>query len=135
MNKPSVVELEVVKDGRYNRSICLPPRHIYASCLGVQMLDFGPHALEAARYDSHGSITVPRAVYIQSPHIVEVIVKDGRLQRILVRVSYEQDPRFDLALALAAPVPGRPLFVITCWLNYRNDAHRKVKFPELYVHN
>lgn len=85
---------------------------------GTLRLRYSHHARQAALNDRYGDIDLPEALNTNTAKVIEVEVIGDRVEKVLYRVSYNDD--FDLLVA----VMPRDSFVKTVWLNRRNDGHK-----------
>lgn len=113
----------------YNGDKNKEPRKLYHSELGIpnnaktnfgsMLLDYSPHALEAALDDRYGNIiNLPSFLDTSTAQVIEVETdNNGKTTKVLYRVPYSDE--LDLVLAV---IPDRR-FVKTVWLNQKNDLH------------
>jgi hypothetical protein len=101
-----------MKDGLYHYVTGLPKVNLPASI----PLSYGTHAKHQCVADRYGIIKPPATLDIANGKLIELQVLGGRIEKIVVRIPY--DNRHDLVL-----VVGKDGFVRTLWLNRNNDKH------------
>jgi len=84
---------------------------------GSMLLDYSPHAMQAARDDRYGTIDLPRVLDTSKAQVIEVESDGRKARKVLYRVQYNGE--FDLLLAVD---PDRR-YVKTVWLNRNDDVH------------
>lgn len=75
------------------------------------------HALQAARTDRYGAITIPDKFDPNAWEIVEIETKGGALDKIVARQPMNE--ALDLVMVLLPYVK----LIKTVWINERNDKH------------
>lgn len=98
---------------------------------GIMMLNYSQHALNRAREDSYngglGEIVPPTVLDTNKARVLEVGVKDGKVDKVLYRIPYQDG--FDLILAVA---PIKRL-VKTMWINKEGDEHNNLNYDKYSV--
>lgn len=89
---------------------------------------YSQHAQEAAKSDRYGLINLPVSVVFSGSDIIECEVIDNTLNKIIVRVSY--DNKNDIILVML--IKSDSLFVKTVWLNSKSDNHRTLKNRSIF---
>lgn len=84
---------------------------------GAMLLDYSPHALQAAQDDRYGTINLPRVLDTSKARVIEVETDGRKTRKVLYRIPH--DPEHDLLLAID---PDRR-YVKTVWLNRNDDIH------------
>lgn len=98
--------------------------------VGAFPLKYSQHALHAAADDFIGPLQLPSWIVTSTARAVEVGLENGVVVHVLYRISYYEDPAFDLCLA-CTPVKGKML-VKTVWSQNVDDNHATLK-PGRYV--
>lgn len=84
----------------------------------VSLLNYTPHARQAAQDDRYGPVKLPTTFDSRSATLIEAGVLDGKVVKAVYRQHY--DNRFDLCLVLNLKANR----VVTVWLNEKNDHHK-----------
>ncbi len=77
------------------------------------------HAMDAAKADRYGAISIPSQVTFSGSDVVEAELREGRVVKLVVRVPY--DGTRDLVLAIGFDKGAS--FIKTVWFNLANDVH------------
>jgi hypothetical protein len=85
------------------------------------------HAQEAAKHDRYGVIRIPSSVRVTPENVIEMDVQDGRPNKYVVRVPY--DERHDISIAVNVFGPGHGV-VRTVWLNKKTDVHTTLDYSK-----
>ena len=82
------------------------------------LLDYSPHALDAALDDRYGNIVnLPKSLDTSKAQVVEVEMQGSKTTKVVYRIPYNEE--YDLIIVL---IPDRR-FVKTVWLNKNSDLH------------
>ena len=85
---------------------------------GQMLLDYSPHALDAALDDRYGNIVnLPKSLDTSKAQVIEVEMQGAKTTKVVYRIPYNEE--YDLVMVL---VPDRR-FVKTVWLNKNSDLH------------
>lgn len=115
-----------MRDGLYHKELGLPALAFRAT---ARRPHYTPHALTACLNDRYGQILPPASITLKAEQVVEVEVRGGKVEKIVVRLPYND--RFDLVAALCN-FSADSVTVKTVWLNERNDTHATLN-RSLYV--
>jgi hypothetical protein len=103
----------------YHVELGLPYNLNLPEAVEVRITD---HALRATTDDRYGDIVLPIAygrLQLKGMGLVELETLDnGKPVKIVVRGTYQPNPRFDLVLVLTSSG-----ILKTCWLNDASDGH------------
>lgn len=104
----------------YHAEIGLPanfqaPRHVIRP-------RYSRHAVEAAQSDRLGTVELPATIALREAKVIEVGVANGRVSKILFRVSYNDT--LDLCFVV---IPGGSWFCKTIWLQEKSDLHKTLR--------
>ena len=89
---------------------------------------YSTHAIEAAKNDRYGKITLSDKIIFSGLNIFEAEIINKELTKIVIRIAY--DNTNDLCLAIAIKENG--LMVKTVWLNSKNDNHKTLDTSKYY---
>lgn len=98
---------------------------------GQFLLDYPPHALNAATDDRYGNIVnLPKSLDTSKAQVIEVEMEGSKTTKVVYRIPYNDE--YDLVMAV---IPDRR-FVKTVWLNKNSDLHNtldtsKYDVPEI----
>lgn len=85
---------------------------------GQFLLDYSPHALNAAADDRYGNIVnLPKSLDTSKAQVIEVEMEGSKTTKVVYRIPYNEE--YDLVMAV---IPDRR-FVKTVWLNKNSDLH------------
>ena len=103
-------------DGLYHKDIGLP---IAASKfrIGNIPLVYSLHAMFEAKKDRYDVINLPKMLDTNSATVIELEIKNKRINKIVFRVNYSAV--FDLVVVLSSS-----MYVKTVWLNKKTDQHK-----------
>lgn len=79
---------------------------------------YSSHALNAAKSDRYGTLTLPKKIY--GATLIEAEVYGGQLHKMVVRLALSDN--LDLCLALI-PLKNKQALCKTVWANEKNDNH------------
>jgi ABC-type microcin C transport system permease subunit YejB len=101
----------------YHKEIYLP-KALYQFCpVGEHVVEYSNHAIQSAKSDRYGIITLNTTLELRKEYIIEVETENNRVSKVLYRMPYNN--QFDVMIAL---IPNTFL-VKTCWLNCKSDKH------------
>ena len=109
---------EVVSSKLYHKDIGFPTD--VQVPIGHMDLEYSRHAMDEASSDKYsiGGVDLPEFIDFQLDNVIEIEVDNGKILKMVVRVSYDEEK--DLVLAI---IPQNGL-VKTVWFNTRGDKHR-----------
>lgn len=85
---------------------------------GKMLLDYSPHALNAALDDRYGNIVnLPKSIDTSQAQVIEVEMEGPKTTKVVYRIPYNEE--YDLVMVM---LPDRR-FVKTVWLNKNSDLH------------
>lgn len=97
---------------------------------GQMLLDYSPHALNAALDDRYGNIVnLPKSIDTSKAQVIEVEMNGSKTTKVVYRIPYNEE--YDLVMVL---LPDRR-FVKTVWLNKNTDLHNTLDTSKYDIPN